>query len=235
MRGNTSHVPRELEICCYSVSDAVSAQQSGADRIELCAGRPEGGTTPSFGVLQSAMSTLGIPVFPMVRPRGGDFVYDDREFDAMATDVTTIADLGFPGLVLGILDSAKDIDVTRCRELVGVARSINPDIELTFHRAFDEVRDPITSYRQIGELGFTRVLTSGQQSTAVEGASLLESLIVGHGNRPAVMPGGGVRPNNVKQLLDLGATNVHSSATPDDLHGIDSDTVRALADVVHST
>ena len=121
-------MPRELEICCYSVSDAVSASSRAPIEIELCAGRPEGGTTPSFGVLRSAMSTLGIPVFPMVSPTGSDFVYDDREFDAMATDVTTIADLGFPWARARHFGLRRDIDVTRCRELVGVARSINPDI-----------------------------------------------------------------------------------------------------------
>lgn len=224
---------RELEICCYNASDALVAEQAGADRIELCAGRPEGGTTPSFGLLQSAQELLSIPVFPMVRPRGGDFVYDEREFEAMTTDVKTICVLGFPGLVFGILDPHGDVDVVRCRDLLSLARSINPDIEVTFHRAFDEVRDPALAYQQLAELGFARLLTSGQQQTALAGIDLLESLISKRGNNPIVMPGGGIRPDNVEQLLAIGATNVHSSATPDEAHGVDPATVRSLVASVH--
>ncbi len=226
-------MPRELEICCYNVSDALIAEQAGADRIELCAGRPEGGTTPSIGVLQDARANLRIPVFPMVRPRGGGFTYDDHEFGAMKSDVISIAELGFPGVVFGILDADSDVDEQRCRTLVELARSISPNIDLTFHRAFDEVREPINAYRMLTSLGFDRVLTSGQKRTAPEGSELLRTLIAS-GNRPAVMPGGGVRLGNVDALLSLGATNVHSSATPDTNHGVDSNTVATLASIVHA-
>ena len=148
---------RRLEICCYSVADAVIAQNSGADRIELCAGRPEGGTTPSVGFLVQAANELKIPVFPMIRPRGGDFVYDDLEFAAMQVDARMVAEQGFGGIVFGILDDDSFVDVPRCAQLLAEVRGINPSIEVTFHRAFDEVTDPRRSYRVLNELGFTRV------------------------------------------------------------------------------
>jgi copper homeostasis protein len=231
--GHNPHVPRELEICCYSVSDAQIAERFGADRIELCAGRPEGGTTASLGVLRSAIESLTIPVFPMVRPRGGDFVYDDLEFSAMCDDVRTIAEMGFRGLVFGILDSSGGVDVGRSAALLDIARQANPAIEVTFHRAFDEVSDPIAAYQQLANLGFSRLLTSGLEPTAIAGSSLISELINDHGNVPIVMPGGSVRPDNVNTLLALGATNVHSSATPSSESGVDASMVRELASAVH--
>lgn len=223
---------RELEICCYNVTDALIAQHAGADRIELCAGRPEGGTTPSIGVLRDARAAIAIPVFPMVRPRGTDFVYDEREFESMKTDVAVIAELGFPGMVFGILDADSNVDSTRCAELIAIARGVNSDIALTFHRAFDEVTDPVAAYGELTALGFDRVLTSGQQPTAPQGSDLLGRLIE-LGNAPAVMPGGGVRADNVAGLVGLGATNIHSSATPSADRGVDAETVTALAKFVH--
>ncbi|MFA7265551.1 MAG: copper homeostasis protein CutC [Candidatus Nanopelagicales bacterium] len=224
---------RELEICCFSVADALVAQENGADRIELCAGRPEGGTTPSLGVLRQAREAITIPVFVMVRPRGGDFQYDDYEFKAMQSDVITIAELGFDGIVVGVLDAQRQVDTDRCARLVDAAKATNPHIQLTFHRAFDDVADPLEAYASIGGLQFTRILTSGQQESALLGVELLDVLINHLGNQPIVMPGGGVRPGNVGEFLDLGATNVHSSATPDSSHGVDGSTVAALARAVH--
>ncbi len=169
----------------------------------------------------------------MVRPRGGGFTYDDHEFDAMKSDVISIVELGFPGVVFGILDADSDVDEQRCRTLVELARSIRPNIDLTFHRAFDEAREPINAYRMLTSLGFDRVLTSGQKRTAPEGSELLRTLAA-TGNHPAVMPGGGVRPGNVAALLSLGVTNVHSSATPSVDEGVDASTVSALAKLVHA-
>lgn len=224
---------RRLEICCYSVADAVIAQNSGADRIELCAGRPEGGTTPSVGLLVQAANSLKIPVFPMIRPRGGNFVYDDVEFAAMQVDARMVAEQGFGGIVFGILDDDSFVDVPRCAQLLAEVREINPSIEVTFHRAFDEVTDPRRSYRVLNELGFTRVLTSGQADSAPDGLALISELVGPFGNDPVVMPGGGVRPDNAKELLAAGAQDLHSSATPSNISGIDAETVRALARIVH--
>lgn len=225
-------VPPELEICCYNVDDALVAQHAGADRIELCAGRPEGGTTPSIGVLRDAIDSIGIPTFPMVRPRGGGFCYDSHEFAAMKTDVATIVELGFPGVVFGVLTTTSAIDEERCRELIDIARGLRPDVELTFHRAFDEVAQPLASYQTLNRLGFNRVLTSGQQTTASAGSELIRELI-SRGNDPIVMPGGGVRPHNIADLIELGATNLHSSAQSSTTEGVNADIVRSLAEIVH--
>ncbi|NQU37811.1 MAG: copper homeostasis protein CutC [Actinobacteria bacterium] len=225
---------RRLEICCYSVADAILAQNSGADRIELCAGRPEGGTTPSVGFLVQAAKSLKIPVVPMIRPRGGDFVYDDLEYAAMRVNARMIAEQGFSGVVFGILDDRNAIDVTRCTQLLADVRGINPAIEVTFHRAFDVVADPYRSYRILTELGFTRVLTSGQAETASAGLPLISELVGTYGNDPIVMPGGGVRTGNAEIFLNAGALDLHSSATLDSDSGVDADTVRTLARLVHA-
>ncbi len=225
---------RELEICCYSVEDARIAEEAGADRIELCAGRPEGGTTVSFGVLKQARAVLSIPIFPMVRPRGGDFVYGPDEFSAMIRDVAAVAKLGFPGVVFGLLTPDGEVDTERTAKLVTVARALNPDIEFTFHRAFDDARDPHGAYRAIASLGVNRLLTSGQQPTAVAGSALLQDILTSGVEGPAIMPGGGVRPENVDSLLDLGVANVHSSATYDPDSRVDPLIVMALANRVHA-
>lgn len=225
---------RRLEICCYSVADAVIAQNSGADRIELCAGRPEGGTTPSVGYLVQAAKSLKIPVFPMIRPRGGDFVYDDHEFAEMRVNARMVAEQGFSGVVFGILDDRDFIDVPRCTQLLADIRGINPAIEVTFHRAFDGVRDPQRAYRVLNELGFTRVLTSGQAPTVSDGLPLIKELVTTYGNDPIVMPGGGVRPDNAQELLAAGALDLHSSATLNNESGTDAATVRKLADLVNA-
>ncbi|MEI6623165.1 MAG: copper homeostasis protein CutC [Actinomycetes bacterium] len=229
---------RLLEICCYSVEDARRAQAAGANRIELCAGRPEGGTTPSIGVLERASSVIQIPVFPMVRPRGGDFCYGPDEFAAMRRDVEAIAELGFPGLVLGILRPDASVDVERTTELIDLARSVNPEVSITFHRAFDSARSPLISYADVAATGADRLLTSGQRPTAPEGADLIGELIALQRSRrpergPIVMPGSGVRPANVLTFLDLGALEVHSTATSSSVAPLDPATVAALADIVH--
>lgn len=122
-----------LEICCYSVECAVTAQRHGADRIELCAAPKEGGLTPSSGVLKSARQAITIPVHPIIRPRGGDFCYTAGEFSAMLEDIALVRDLGFPGLVIGVLDEDGNIDLPRMRQVMRAARGM----AVTFHRAFD--------------------------------------------------------------------------------------------------
>jgi copper homeostasis protein len=230
---DTDPVQRLLEICCYSVEDARRAQAAGADRIELCAGRPEGGTTPSIGVLERASSAIQIPVLPMVRPRGGDFCYGPDEFAAMRRDVEAIAELGFPGLVLGILRPDATVDVERTTELINLARSVNPEVSITFHRAFDSARSSLTSYADVAATGADRLLTSGQQPTAPEGADLIGELIALQERGPIVMPGSGVRPGNVRTFLNLGALEVHSTATSSSDAPLDPAAVEALADIVH--
>lgn len=214
------------------MADALAAQAGGADRVELCAGQPEGGTTPSIGMLEQIREHLRIPAFVMVRERGGDFCYDDFEFAAMRRNVALVAGLGFEGVVFGILDPENRVDFERNRQLIEIAREISPGIAITFHRAFDVSSNPFEDYQRICELGFDRLLTSGQAPTAVEGAGLIAELAALNGPT-AIMPGSGVRPGNVEQLLALPISNIHSSASSGTNQKVDQGIVAELAQAAH--
>ncbi|MCV2533193.1 copper homeostasis protein CutC [Enterobacter wuhouensis] len=196
-----------LEICCYSVECAVTAQNQGADRIELCAAPKEGGLTPSYGVLKSARQAVTVPVHPIVRPRGGDFCYTAGEFSAMLEDIALIRDLGFPGLVTGLLDEDGNIDVPRMHQVMAAAKGM----AVTFHRAFDMCKDPLQAFDTLGELGVARILTSGQRSSAEKGLKLITELKA-HSGVPIIMAGAGVRASNLELFLDAGVKELHSSA-----------------------
>ena len=184
-----------LEICCYSMECALTAQQNGADRVELCAAPKEGGLTPSLGVLKS------------VRPRGGDFCYSDGEFAAILEDVRTVRELGFPGLVTGVLDVDGNVDMPRMEKIMAAAGPL----AVTFHRAFDMCANPLNTLNNLTELGIARVLTSGQKSDALQGLSKIMELIA-HRDAPIIMAGAGVRAENLHHFLDAGVLEVHSSA-----------------------
>ena len=158
-----------LEICCYSMECALTAQQNGADRVELCAAPKEGGLTPSLGVLKSVRQRVTIPVHPIIRPRGGDFCYSDGEFAAILEDVRTVRELGFPGLVTGVLDVDGNVDMPRMEKIMAAAGPL----AVTFHRAFDMCANPLYTLNNLAELGIARVLTSGQKSDALQGRQLL--------------------------------------------------------------
>lgn len=196
-----------LEICCYSTGCAEIAQQNGADRIELCAAPKEGGLTPSLGVLKSTRAAVTIPVHPIVRPRGGDFCYTDREFDAILEDIDTVKTLGFPGLVTGILTEDGEVDMPRMREIMRAAQGL----AVTFHRAFDMCANPQETVDKLAELGVARILTSGQQASAEKGLTLITELRARAGV-PIIMAGAGVRAANLQRFLDAGVAEVHSSA-----------------------
>jgi len=196
-----------LEICCYSMECAVTAQQNGADRVELCAAPKEGGLTPSYGVLKSVREAVTIPVHPIIRPRGGDFCYSAGEFDAMLEDVVRVRELGFPGLVIGLLDEDANVDMPRMRQIMAAAKGM----AVTFHRAFDMCKNPIQAFENFAELGVARILTSGQQSTAEKGLQLIMEL-KGHSSVPIIMAGAGVRASNLKTFLNAGVEELHSSA-----------------------
>lgn len=196
-----------LEICCYSMECAVTAQQNGADRVELCAAPKEGGLTPSYGVLKSVREAVTIPVHPIIRPRGGDFCYSAGEFDAMLEDVVRVRELGFPGLVIGLLDEYANVDMPRMRQIMAAAKGM----AVTFHRAFDMCKNPIQAFENLAELGVARILTSGQQSTAEKGLQLIMEL-KGHSGVPIIMAGAGVRASNLKTFLNAGVEELHSSA-----------------------
>lgn len=197
----------KLEVCCYSIECAVTAEQSGADRVELCSGLRDGGVTPAYGLLRTAREKIGIPVHPMVRPRGGDFCYSETEFAAMKYDVAQIKEMGFPGVVLGILDAEGHIDLPRMKEMMALSQGM----EVTFHRAFDMCLNPYVALQQLTDLGVSRILTSGQQQTAENGLALLRELT--HASRgPIIMAGSGVRLTNLHKFQQSGIRELHSSA-----------------------
>jgi len=196
-----------LEICCYSMECALTAQQQGADRIELCAAPKEGGLTPSYGVLKSVRQAVSIPVHPIIRPRGGDFCYSLGEFDAMLDDIALVKRLGFPGLVTGLLNEDGHIDMPRMRQIMAAAQGM----AVTFHRAFDMCVNPQQAFENLAELGIARVLTSGQQPSAEKGISLIKEL-KGRSGVPIIMAGAGVRAANLETFLQAGVEELHSSA-----------------------
>ena len=196
-----------LEICCYSMECALTAQQNGADRVELCAAPKEGGLTPSLGVLKSVRQRVTIPVHPIIRPRGGDFCYSDGEFAAILEDVRTVRELGFPGLVTGVLDVDGNVDMPRMEKIMAAAGPL----AVTFHRAFDMCANPLNTLNNLAELGITRVLTSGQKSDALQGLSKIMELIA-HRDAPIIMAGAGVRAENLHHFLDAGVLEVHAPA-----------------------
>ena len=199
----------ELEIIGFDIVSCSIAQAYGASRIELCANPEEGGTTPSFGMIEQAKKSCSIPIFPIIRPRGGDFLYDKLEFEAIKSDIKSCLSIGCEGVVLGLLKKDGSIDEERTQELVDLAGPM----EVTFHRAFDRVSDPVVALEIIISIGCKRILTSGLSKTAVEGKQLLQQLIKQADNRITIMPGSGVRSSNVIELAQsTGATAFHSSA-----------------------
>lgn len=194
------------EICIDSVASARAAQLGGAKRVELCDNLIEGGTTPSVGMIQRILDELQVGVMVMIRPRGGDFLYDDDEFEVMKQNIRSVRDLPISGVVIGILKQDGHIDVERSRILVEEAGNI----PVTYHRAFDMTPDPHKALDDIISTGAARLLTSGQEPTAYEGRSLIRQLVQKAGSDLIIMPGGGVDENNVKQLVsESGVSEVH--------------------------
>ena len=199
----------ELEVIGFDLASCLIAEQQGADRIELCANPHEGGTTPSHGVIAVARENTAIQLFPIIRPRGGDFLYSDLEFAAMADDIDRCRELGCDGVVIGMLRTDGHVDVERCAELISHAGPM----QVTFHRAFDRVRDPLTSLEEIIELGCARILTSGQHPDVESGRDVLKTLVEAAAGRISIMPGSGVRSTNITGLAQhTGARAFHSSA-----------------------
>lgn len=199
----------KIEICANSVKSCIEAQKGGAYRVELCAGIPEGGTTPSYGDISLARELLDIKLNIIIRPRGGDFLYSDLEHRIMLKDIEVANKLGVDGVVIGCLTPNGEIDIIRNRELIEAAG----EMSVTFHRAFDMCRDPFESLEKIIDLGCDRILTSGQQPTADKGIELLKNLVRIAGDRIIIMPGSGVNANNISQLaIETGAKEFHFSA-----------------------
>ena len=199
----------KLELIGFNIESCILAQAAGADRIELCDNPGDGGTTPSYGFIKAARQKLQIGLFPIIRPRGGDFFYSDEEFEIMRSDIKICKELGCDGIVIGMLNANGTVDKKRSASLVELAYPLG----VTFHRAFDRVNDASKALEDIIETGCERILTSGLQPTALEGAELIAALIKQVNERIIIMPGSGVRSDNIIQLAKkTGATEFHSSA-----------------------
>jgi copper homeostasis protein len=200
-----------LEVCANSVSSALAAQTGGALRVELCENLQEGGTTPSFGQILMARKLLHIKLYVLVRPRGGDFLYNDNEYETMLADVRYCIESGCDGIVIGILNADGTVDKDRNREIVRMAKQWG--LGITFHRAFDMCANQLQAMEDIIELGFERILTSGGKSTAMEGASVIANLVNKAAGRIIIMPGSGINPSNVTDLVKYTKVQeIHSSA-----------------------
>jgi len=201
---------RIIEICANSAQSCVEAEAGGASRIELCAGIPEGGTTPSYGEIKMAQQlTKAIDINVIIRPRGGDFLYTEAEIRSMIYDIELCKQLGVNGVVFGCLTKEGDIDTALLERLMDAARPLS----VTFHRAFDVCRDPFIALEQIIEAGCDRILTSGQQPTAEQGIPLLAELVERAAGRIIIMPGCGVRETNIAPIeAATGAKEFHTSA-----------------------
>lgn len=201
---------RIIEVCANSAQSCVEAEAGGAARVELCAGIPEGGTTPSYGeIVMARQSTERIAIHVLIRPRAGDFLYTETEVGAMLHDIQVAHQLGVQGVVIGCLTPDGDIDESLLERLMAAARPLS----VTFHRAFDVCRDPRASLELLIRHGVDRVLTSGQEATAVQGIPLLRELVSQADGRIVIMPGCGVRADNIARIeSETGAREFHTSA-----------------------
>jgi copper homeostasis protein len=196
-----------IEVCVDSVESAINAAQAGAERIELCDNLFEGGTTPSAGAIEIVRQQLDIGLHVIIRPRGGDFLYSDLEMEIMRKDIETVKKLGADGVVIGVLNADGSVDTHRSAQLLSVARPMS----VTFHRAFDMTRDPLEALEDVISIGADRLLTSGQERSAIEGQLLLKELLEKAGDEIIIMPGGGIDEHNIHLMEALGVKECHLS------------------------
>ena len=185
-----------IEVCAESYEYALKAEKAGADRIELCKDLHLDGLTPDYESAKKTINSLNIPVFILIRPREGDFIYSDEEFELMKQDILKFKEMGCKGIVSGVLNNDKSIDIERTQELVELSKPL----EFTFHRAFDIVSSPLNEIENLIRLGVDRVLTSGQKDKAIDGLDLLLKLKNISKNRLVIMPGSGISKNNLKNF-----------------------------------
>ncbi|HEY0030880.1 MAG TPA: copper homeostasis protein CutC [Bacteroidia bacterium] len=199
----------KLEIACFNLESALIAQQGGADRIELCDGFDLGGITPAYNTFELARKDISVDLFVMIRPRGGNFVYSDVEFEQMKNDVFRFKEMNADGFVFGLLNDDGSIDSSRNKELITAAGTL----PCTFHRAFDAANGLEKTLEDVIDCGFRCILTSGQKKSALEGIDQLDELITLAKERIEIMPGGGVRSSNIQLLIEKARTSFyHSSA-----------------------
>lgn len=216
---------KKIEIACFNLESALIAQKAGADRVELCADMLVGGTTPAIEMIQQACEDLTIAINVMIRPRGGNFVYSNPEFEQMKSEIEIIKKLGISGFVFGILNEDNSINIEQNKELVELAKPFS----CTFHRAFDEILDYEKALENVISCGFSTILTSGTFSNVLEGKEVLKQLVIQANNRIEIMPGGGLRTTNISELDKIVHANwYHSSAITDGSEIASSDEIIQL-------
>lgn len=197
-----------IEIATTDFITTKAAVEGGADRIELCAALVEGGTTPSYGTILQCRESFNVDLFPIIRPRAGDFLYSEEEYQIMLKEVKLCREVGCNGVVIGLLNADGSIDLSKTQALINAAFPM----EVTFHRAFDRCFDPFEAMEQLIMIGCQRILTSGQMPTVVEGLDTIAKLVKAADDRIVIMPGSGVRKENIKLLAEkTGAVEFHSS------------------------
>ena len=196
-----------LEVCANSYESAINAEKGGAHRIELCENLSVGGLTPNFELAKKVINELNIPVFILIRPRGGNFIYSNEEFEQIKKDIILFKKIGCKGIVSGILTKNKKLDINKTKELIKLSRPL----EFTFHRAFDEVLNPINVLHQLIKLRADRILTSGQKKTAIDGIELIKKLINISNNTIKIMPGSGINSTNILEINKLNINEIHGS------------------------
>ncbi len=198
-----------LEVIAFDIESCFAIESAGAHRIELCANAAEGGTTPSYGLIKIARDRISLPIFVMIRPRGGDFVYTDEEFEVLMSEIKVCKVFGVQGIVSGVLTAVGRVDVERMKRIVDAAHPL----PVTFHRAFDRALDPSAAIEDIINVGCQRILTSGQRPTALEGAQNIQQYITQANNRIIIMPGSGIRSDSIVALTNsISAIEYHTSA-----------------------
>ena len=213
IRGQTDDAPLHtplLEVCASSYTSALNAQAGGADRIEFCTELSVGGLTPSHDEILAVKQALDIPVFVLIRPRAGNFLYSAQELEQMKADILFCKKAGCEGVVFGVLDHAGRPDLTAMKALIKAAQGM----QLTFHRAFDAIQAPEKTMQALADLGFHRILTSGPGTRAVDHIDTLRDWVSAGEGSISIMPGGSIRPDNIKALLQTGAREFHSSCIP---------------------
>lgn len=203
---------KKLEIACFNLDSALIAQKAAADRVELCADMSVGGTTPTIEIIQQAREQLTIDLYVMIRPRGGNFVFSEAEFEQMKSEIEIIKKLGVNGFVFGVLKDDKTINIEQNKALVDLAKPF----PCTFHRAFDAVSNYEKALEDVISCGFSTILTSGTFPNVMEGKEVLRQLVIQANNRIKIMPGGGLRSTNISELNEMVNANwYHSSAITD--------------------
>lgn len=222
---------RFLEIACFNPESALIAALNGANRLELCDRMDLGGITPDFNWVKNLLPKISIPAYVMIRPRGGDFCYSKNELAQMKSEIERFKTINVKGFVFGVLTPEMDLNITANTELVECAKPF----PCTLHRAFDRTNNLITSLENAIQCGFKTILTSGGQENAFAGAENLKNLVVSANKRIQIMPGGGVRSSNLKELISItNAHFYHSSAVVSGTTNADAEEIRQLKTILNS-